>query len=182
MIAIGIDPSLVGTGIVSMDGKSGLLCRHAETIATKPKDWENTMRGRFMRYWHIAREIERLLPHLHVKVNFLACIEGYSFMSKGGKQSDRVELGALIRNKFLPMTFGTIVEVPPSSLKKFVTGKGNADKPAMAVATYKRWGVELANDNEVDAYGLAQIARCLAGDCEPETKAMREVIAKIKGG
>lgn len=44
--------------------------------------------------------------------------------------------------------------VTPATLKKFATGKGNADKTAMALALYKRAGLELADDNQVDAWWL----------------------------
>lgn len=44
--------------------------------------------------------------------------------------------------------------VIPSVLKKFATGKGTADKTAMTMALYKRTGLELADDNQVDAWWL----------------------------
>lgn len=44
--------------------------------------------------------------------------------------------------------------VPPATLKKYATGKGNADKTAMAMAAYKRAGVEFADDNQCDAWWL----------------------------
>ena len=44
--------------------------------------------------------------------------------------------------------------VAPATLKKFATGKGNADKTAMALALYKRAGIELGDDNQVDAWWL----------------------------
>lgn len=44
--------------------------------------------------------------------------------------------------------------VTPATLKKYATGKGNADKTAMALALYKRTGLELADDNQVDAFWL----------------------------
>lgn len=46
------------------------------------------------------------------------------------------------------------VLVPPATLKKYATGKGNATKADMAVALYKRAGLELADDNQVDAWFL----------------------------
>ncbi|MCX4468742.1 hypothetical protein OOK41_00150 [Micromonospora sp. NBC_01655] len=39
-------------------------------------------------------------------------------------------------------------------MKKYATGRGNAGKPEMAVALYKRAGRELADDNQVDAWWL----------------------------
>lgn len=45
--------------------------------------------------------------------------------------------------------------VPPATLKKFATGKGNASKAEMAVALYKRTGMEMGgDDNQVDAWWL----------------------------
>lgn len=46
--------------------------------------------------------------------------------------------------------------VTPATLKKFATGKGNADKTAMAMAAYKRAGVEFDDDNQCDAWWLRQ--------------------------
>lgn len=43
---------------------------------------------------------------------------------------------------------------PPSSLKKYATGSGGASKTDMALAAYKRGGVEFTNDNECDAWWL----------------------------
>ncbi|MFI6228904.1 hypothetical protein ACIBCR_16495 [Micromonospora echinospora] len=44
--------------------------------------------------------------------------------------------------------------ITPASLKKYATGKGNAGKPDMAVAAYKRLNREPADDNQVDALWL----------------------------
>ncbi len=53
--------------------------------------------------------------------------------------------------------------VAPTTLKKFVTGRGNADKPAMVAAIVRQWGGELpaeANTDELEAYALARLGRC----------------------
>ncbi|MFY7065948.1 hypothetical protein ACOQFV_08810 [Nocardiopsis changdeensis] len=44
--------------------------------------------------------------------------------------------------------------VPPATLKAFATGKGNATKPDMRMALYKRTGLDIADDNQVDAWWL----------------------------
>lgn len=46
------------------------------------------------------------------------------------------------------------VLVTPATLKAYATGKGNADKTAMAVAALKRAGREFADDNQCDAWWL----------------------------
>lgn len=43
---------------------------------------------------------------------------------------------------------------PPSELKKFTTGKGNANKEAMTAAVKSRWNVDVEDDNEADAVAL----------------------------
>lgn len=70
-----------------------------------------------------------------------------------------------------------IIEVPPATLKKFVTTKGNADKTAMAIRVYKRWGVEFPSDrggNLVDAYCLHKYGVAVeAGEIEHVPSAKR---------
>lgn len=44
--------------------------------------------------------------------------------------------------------------VPPASLKKYATGKGNAAKPDMRMALYQRANLDLRDDNECDAWWL----------------------------
>ncbi|GAB3209751.1 hypothetical protein GCM10027294_25410 [Marinactinospora endophytica] len=44
--------------------------------------------------------------------------------------------------------------VSPATLKAYAAGKGNADKTAMTLALYKRAGIEVADDNQCDAWWL----------------------------
>ncbi|MEU0236827.1 hypothetical protein ABZ234_03985 [Nocardiopsis sp. NPDC006198] len=44
--------------------------------------------------------------------------------------------------------------ITPATLKAFATGKGNATKPDMRMALYKRTGLDIADDNQVDAWWL----------------------------
>ena len=49
------------------------------------------------------------------------------------------------------------MDVTPSTLKKFATGRGNATKPDMRMALYQRAGVDCRDDNQVDAWWLRQL-------------------------
>lgn len=42
----------------------------------------------------------------------------------------------------------------PASLKKYATGRGNATKADMRMELYKRAGLDICDDNQVDAYWL----------------------------
>jgi Holliday junction resolvasome RuvABC endonuclease subunit len=56
------------------------------------------------------------------------------------------------------------VLITPATLKKFATGKGNADKTAMALALFKRTGLELADSDQVDAWWLRAAGLQLLGE------------------
>jgi Holliday junction resolvasome RuvABC endonuclease subunit len=63
------------------------------------------------------------------------------------------------------------LQIPPMTLKKYATGKGNAKKQEMLLQIYKRWGVEFTDDNAADAYALARLASGSAIDAiERETQ------------
>jgi crossover junction endodeoxyribonuclease RuvC len=50
------------------------------------------------------------------------------------------------------------LQIPPMTLKKYASGKGNAKKQEMLMQIYKRYGVEFNDDNAADSYGLARLA------------------------
>lgn len=46
--------------------------------------------------------------------------------------------------------------ISPATLKAFATGRGNATKADMRMALYKRGGLDIADDNQVDAWWLRE--------------------------
>lgn len=146
MNVLGIDPSLTGTGlVVASDG--GEPAEKA-LVGTKPGD--------------AIPRIKAILDRVHILLTIynpdLVVIEGLSFNSKGGMQFDRTGLHYILRWEMAKarVIADQIKIVPPTTLKKFVTGKGNSPKELMLLKTFKRWGVEFSDHNICDAYCLAR--------------------------
>ncbi|WP_304455912.1 hypothetical protein [Nocardiopsis sp. YSL2] len=70
--------------------------------------------------------------------------------------------------------------VPPSSLKKYATGRGGAGKPDMRMELFKRTGDDVRDDNAVDAAWLRYMGLDALGHPEVHLpKGHREGLAKI---
>ncbi|MFC8515531.1 Holliday junction endonuclease [Streptomyces sp. NPDC057257] len=92
--------------------------------------------------------------------------------------------------KVIPMLHGAVravlldlglpyIVIPPSTLKAYATGKGNADKTAMAIAALKRAEREFADDNQCDAWWLRAAGLDWYGQPEFDLpKVQRERLAK----
>jgi crossover junction endodeoxyribonuclease RuvC len=147
---MGVDTS-TKTGYVILDDSGGIV--KVGVLRYPPRT------NRFARYAGYARDVYDLVDAYGVD---LVIIEGYSFAGKF-INSVQYELGACIRMRLYQEEV-PFIEIPPTSLKKFVTGKGNAKKDLILLGVYKRWDFDTEDDNEADAYGLAQFGRALIGE------------------
>jgi len=150
MIFMGIDPSLTGTGIAILD--SGLenksyLAEHY-LIKTKSSDEIEA------RYDQIMKKISSLTDGKDIQYIY---IEGLSFGSKGAAVTELAGLHYIIRYYLYKMGI-SFKEIPPTTLKKYITGSGKAQKNLMLLNIYKKWGIEFTDDNTADAYSLARYA------------------------
>ena len=150
-VIIGIDPSLTGTGVATAEG--------LHTITSKPSD--TTLTGRRARLTTIVHELDSIVlgvkPWRFERTPNLIVIEAPSLAQKSQAGTlDRNGLWWLLVDRL--HTLGIpVVEVTPSTLKKFATGKGNATKPDMRMALYQRAGLDCRDDNQVDAWWLRQV-------------------------
>lgn len=144
MRVVGIDPSLTATGVADADG--GLL-----TITSKPDG--DTVADR-------ARRLVTIWAHLRplrLYAARLVVIEGPAF-SRQGQAGVHLRAGLWWHIVTRLHAVGVpVAEVPPTTLKKYATGKGNATKADMRMALYKRAGLDIADDNQADAYWLRQM-------------------------
>lgn len=129
--------------------------------------------------WARLWDIHKRVDHITTGAD-LVVVEGYAFAA-----ADRAhmagELGGIVRLN-LWARGRPFVEMPPSSLKKFATGKGNAKKEQMLQAAWQRLGYKGSDHNEADALFLLQAALVhyrLPGAIElPKTHL--EALVKIK--
>lgn len=144
---MGIDPSTY-TGLACVDSEGAIV---GSKLINYPK-----AKG-FERLQLIARGVENVMQEWSPEI---ILIEGYAFGNKNTLVT-LVEVGTAIR---LVLRGAGIpwLEVPPTVLKKFTTGVGNAKKPQMAEAVKERWGFESKSDDVIDAYALAALGQELA--------------------
>ena len=82
-------------------------------------------------------------------------IEDYAFGSQVGKMFTRAELVGMIKRMLFLKDY-EIYLVAPTSMKKFITGIGNARKQEVIAAAKEKYGFEGKNDNICDALCLAK--------------------------
>ena len=174
MIYVGLDMSMVATGVCVKDGEKVKLA----TIKTTPKTCENDIE----RLKHIVREVMGLLP----KEADLICIEDFFTPSSRFQMNAAIKLiglGAVIRQALYDAKYPFFV-VSPTQLKKYVTGKGNSKKNLILRDLSNKFGVDAGDDNQADACVLAYMAEQLhmkmkGNDISSLVKYQLETINKI---
>lgn len=106
----------------------------------------------------------------------LVVVENYAFASKFTSFT-AVEINAILRWELYSNNIPYIL-IPPATLKKFITGKGNVKKQYMILEVYKRWQVEAKTDDEIDAYGLAMLGATYKGYVEDMPKLNMSIFDK----
>ncbi len=168
---LGLDLSLTAPGVAILRKQLGskvLETIVAEQIAVPKADKLSRWDRIDIIGGHVTSFIEAHEPSMVV-------IEGYGQVRHGGVQSfvKLVEVGTVVR-QILRLKGVSWLEVPPTSLKKFVCGtaklpSGAKGKKEIIRHVQERWGFYTANHNVADAYGLARWGLVQAGviPCEP---------------
>jgi Holliday junction resolvasome RuvABC endonuclease subunit len=173
---LGIDPSLTGFA----------TCMHVPGRPLIEGEWKSDpakcVRDRMARCEQLVRGTLQAATAHHPS---LVLIEAYSYGSAHrGEQGhhDRLELGGILRWKLCELLpKAAIVEVAPSSLKKFTTGDGKAGKPLIISSLASKFGRRFGTDNAADAFALCQLGLALTGQAPPpSTKAERAYLAALR--
>jgi len=152
MNVVGLDLSTKRVGFAAADGELFSISAHAG--AEDP----------YRRLHELGREIERAL-RLRPPFPELVVVEGYSLAVFGTGILSKIrlgEVGGIVRTRLFEMGI-RFVDVPPSSVKRFATGNGNAKKEQMVSRAIELGARGNVNDDEADAFHLRRMARAAYG-------------------
>ncbi|MEV4974411.1 Holliday junction endonuclease [Streptomyces scopuliridis] len=137
---LGLDLSITATGIAYRDGSTGTTGGPSDDGDQRLLTIERTVGIA------VGGEDIRLGP-----LPDLVVLEDLPTHAKAAGITGMVHgaVRALLLRRGVPY-----VVLTPATLKAYATGKGTADKTAMALAAYKRAGREFADDNQCDAAWL----------------------------
>ena len=141
---VGLDLSLTSSGLVILAEDCSIL---SQKLISSPTKESIEYRISYIAS-QIFSEIKQYEPHI-------ICIEGLSFSSSGRAGLDLAGLNFYIRICLFNESEKFYV-IPPTVLKKFVTGSGKAKKELMLLKVYKKFGVEFGSSDLADAYCLAK--------------------------
>jgi len=166
---VGLDMSLTGTGFCLKRGTSITV----ETIKTDTKTCPDDL----ARLKYIVGEVIRRIP----QGTSMICIEDFFTPANAFQIGSAIKLamlGAAIRLALYDAKLPFYI-VAPSQIKKFVTGSGAAQKSIIVREVFKRYGLEVKDDNQADACTLAHIADQLCFLPEDAPKFQVEVVKKV---
>lgn len=173
-VVLGLDISLTATGLalLILDDNWEVTSKVTKQFGTTSKDKGY---GRKYRYGHIVAGVcdtlyEALKNYNMEELKLHIGLEMYIMGGKGRSLFTLAELQGYVKAQIYsfvipylnPIVMGRhIVEIPPTVLKQFATGKGNAKKEMMQQSLFQRLNVCLASDNECDAYWVAEYVRIM---------------------
>lgn len=140
--AVGLDLSLTATGVARSDGPGVVTYK----MPPQPNEVDRVRRLKYL-----GTQVDRICRGADVVV-----IEGHSFGSKNTHAHSLGELHGVVKVVLLQRGIPFVI-VPPTVLKKWACGKGNATKDQVLLAAAKD-GFEGDNNNSADAYHLRRIA------------------------
>jgi len=172
MKILGLDLSLTGTGVCLIEGTTPVLV----TIRSKPPK-DKTPLTEVKRIQGIVEEIEYFISNKG-PIDIVV-IEGMAFMARN--TTSLVQLAGLsymVRSLLANYNIKFLI-VAPTSLKKFITGKGNTPKDVIMLEIFKRYDVSILDNNQADAYGLAQIGLGYMGKHKKKLTQPQEDVLKL---
>ncbi len=145
---IGIDPSLRGNAVVIINDKGEIVKEHL--ISTNIECYIDG----YQRVLDIFDQIKYISNVVRLERVY---VEGLSYMSASPTLFERCGLLYMIITHLLTDEINYSI-VPPTTLKKWHTTDGHADKKFMMRVAKCKYGIDFKDDNLCDAYCLAMLA------------------------
>jgi Holliday junction resolvasome RuvABC endonuclease subunit len=158
-LIIGLDMSLGAFGVCAVNNKQDMAMN--SLIKSKLRGVE--------RLADIRSQLKILLEQNDIR---FAVIESYAYGRNVGRFFEIGELGGVIKHLLFIRKIPFIL-ISPLTLKKWITGSVKGDKSAILLQIYKRYNVELNDNNVGDAFVLAQIG-CALNSLTLGTKQLEE--------
>lgn len=151
---LGLDLSISNTGLCVINDEKSIL----ELSTTNPVKGKG--RDEVITFARIETQLNAVLRVAQAHPVDWIVLEGMSMAQYSSSREVLAYLHGIVKRALHKQ--GYILEiVPPSVLKKYVTGKGNADKKEMARRVVEEWGLNLDNykkkDDLAEAYALARM-------------------------
>jgi Holliday junction resolvasome RuvABC endonuclease subunit len=171
-VFIGLDLSLSSTGFCRKQGADISV----ETIKTDPRTAENDL----SRLRYIVNACMSRIPDN----TRIICLEDYFTPSNRGQIGSALKLVALgtVMRMTLYEAGMPFYVVSPSVLKKHITGKGNSQKDLIVREVYKRYGIDVKDNNQADGCVLAHIAEQIAMGTDGCPAFQKECIERLTSG
>lgn len=171
---VGLDLSLTSTGCYAKIGGLNDTLK-TSLIVSKPDQFQHSI----FRCEYIADKILEFLGE--IKPDMVA-IEDYFAGRQPYTVIQLAELGTMVRYKMIKSDFH-FYTIAPMQLKKYATSKGNCEKDNVMKGIYKKWNVDVSNNNIADACVLSYIAEsiyCVNNNLKCQLlEYEREVIDKV---
>jgi crossover junction endodeoxyribonuclease RuvC len=166
LYSMGIDPSMMHTGVAIVNREKQVV------FATQINLPPNISGGVFVKIQKIISEIIEIREKYQPSVILIEDM----FIGSKATAISLVQLGTLLRYFFWQEDI-LYADIAATTLKKFVTGKGNSAKEVMMMFTLKNWNYQSATNNIADAVGLAMLG--LVGLGVPFPKAQLETVKRL---
>jgi Holliday junction resolvasome RuvABC endonuclease subunit len=177
-----LDVSLAKTGVALIESWTDHAWKLTTYRVPTPPHLKGDTRALRDRMAHVRSECS-----IAAERATLVVMEGPAFAATGSVAKDLAGLWWLVYDRLCQDH--RVVVVPPSTLKKWATGKGNAGKPQVGIGVAKAmpedvWLTDFAtlDDNEIDAAALAAMGVQLLG-CDdapiPSTALRRLLLAGL---
>ena len=168
-IYVGLDCSLTGTGVAILDEDTPVLL---DIIKTTPEKFKDEMSRMIYIRDMILSKIPPNVELIGIEDTFVP------FNSRGiGAALSLSRLAGIIRAGLYEAGFKYLV-IQPTSLKKFVLGKGVGEKDTLMLEVLSRWGIKIAENNISDAFCMAKFVQAVK-DTSKLTIPQRDAIDKV---